>query len=141
MTVFIKGKGGRPSYRPIIPTQIKFIKDLIKGKNKDERVFNVPVDEKKTRQIIGSEIRKITKDLGLPVSSKCHEFRKYAAQNYFHYLVDSCGYSVKDAEEITVSRLLSHGKDREDLKNIYLRSLKIDDIKKEFYNFCIIDVL
>ena len=57
MTVFIKGKGGRPSYRPIIPTQIKFIKDLIKGKNKDERVFNVPVDEKKTRQIIGSEIR------------------------------------------------------------------------------------
>lgn len=122
MTVFIKGKGGRPSYRPIIPTQIKFIKDLIKGKNQDEKVFNVPVDEKKTRQIIGFEIRKITKDLGLPVSSKCHEFRKYASQNYFHYLVDFCGYSVKDAEEITVSKLLSHGKNREDLKNIYLRS-------------------
>lgn len=122
MTVFIKGKGGRPSYRPILPSEIKFIKDLVKCKNQDEKVFNVPTDEKKTRQVIGSEIRKITKDLGLPVSSKCHEFRKYASQNYFHYLVNSCGYSVKDAEEITVSKLLSHGNDREDLKNIYLRS-------------------
>ena len=62
------------------------------------------------------------KELELPVSSKCHEFRKYAAQNYFKYLVNECFYSVKDAEEITVSKLLSHGSDREDLKKIYLRS-------------------
>lgn len=122
MTVFVKGKGGRPSKRPILPTEINFIKELIKCKGQDEKVFNIPTDEKKTRQIIGSEIRKITKELGLPISSKCHEFRKYAAQNYFKYLVNSCGYSVRDAEEITVSKLLSHGANREDLKNIYLRS-------------------
>lgn len=122
LTVFVKGKGGRPSFRPILPTEINFIKELIKDKCKDERVFKVPLNEKKTRSIIGNEIRRITKFLDLPVSSKCHEFRKYASQNYFHYLVNSCGYSVRDAEEITVSRLLSHGANREDLKNIYLRS-------------------
>jgi len=122
MTVFIKGKGGRPSYRPILPSELSFIKSLIKGKELNERVFNVPIDEKKARVLIGSEIRKITKELGLPISSKCHEFRKYAAQNYFKYLVNNCNYSVKDAEEITVSKLLSHGANREDLKEIYLRS-------------------
>ena len=122
LTVYVEGKGGRPSNRPILPIEINFIKSLIKYKGKDERVFKVPINENKTRQIIGSEIRRITKELGLPVSSRCHEFRKYAAQNYFKYLVNSCGYSVRDAEEITVSRLLSHGANREDLKNIYLRS-------------------
>lgn len=122
MTVFVKGKGGRPSCRPILPSEINFIKSLINGKESDEKVFNVPLDEKKTRCLIGSEIRKITKELGLPVSSKCHEFRKYAAQMYFKYLVNDCNYSVKNAEEITVSKLLSHGANREDLKNIYLRS-------------------
>lgn len=122
MTVYIEGKGGRPSNRPILPTEINFIKELIKGKGQDEKVFNVPLNEKKTRSLIGSEIRRITKSLDLPISSKCHEFRKYAAQNYFKYLVNNCGYSVKDAEEITVSKLLSHGENREDLKKIYLRS-------------------
>lgn len=122
MIVFIKGKGGRPSFRPILPTEINFIKSLVKDKNDNEKVFNVPNDEKKTRQVIGSEIRKITKELGLPISSKCHEFRKYASQIYFNYLVNFCGYSVKDAEEITISKLLSHGENREDLKKIYLRS-------------------
>lgn len=122
MTVYIEGKGGRPSNRPILPTEINFIKELIKDKGQDERVFKVPLNEQKTRSIIGSEIRRITKNLDLPISSKCHEFRKYAAQNYFKYLVDNCGYSVKDAEEITVSKLLSHGENREDLKKIYLRS-------------------
>lgn len=122
LTVYVEGKGGRPSNRPILPTEINFIKSLIKYKGKDERVFKVPLSEKKTRSIIGNEIRRITKFLDLPVSSKCHEFRKYAAQNYFHYLVNSCGYSVRDAEEITVSKFLSHGANREDLKNIYLRS-------------------
>ena len=122
MTVYIEGKGGRPSNRPILPSEIGFIKELIKGKGQDERVFKVPLNENKTRSLIGSEIRRITKKLDLPISSKCHEFRKYAAQNYFKYLVNSCGYSVKAAEEITVSKLLSHGENREDLKNIYLRS-------------------
>ena len=122
MTVYIEGKGGRPSNRPILPTEINFIKELIKDKGQDERVFKVPLNEQKTRSIIGSEIRRITKNLDLPISSKCHEFRKYAAQNYFKYLVDNCGYAVKDAEEITVSKLLSHGENREDLKKIYLRS-------------------
>ena len=41
---------------------------------------------------------------------------------YYKYLVNSCGYSVKDAEEIVVSKFLSHGSNREDLKKIYLRS-------------------
>ena len=104
LTVYIEGKGGRPSNRPILPCEIPFIKELIKCKGQDEKVFNVPLNEKKTRSIIGSEIRRITKSLDLPISSKCHEFRKYAAQNYFKYLVDNCGYSVKDAEEITVSK-------------------------------------
>lgn len=122
MTVYIEGKGGRPSNRPILPTEVNFIKELIKDKGQDERVFKVPLNEQKTRSIIGSEIRRITKNLDLPISSKCHEFRKYAAQNYFKYLVNSCGYSVKAAEEITVSKLLSHGENREDLKKIYLRS-------------------
>lgn len=122
LTVYIEGKGGRPSYRPILPTEINFIKELIKDKGQDERVFKVPLNEQKTRSLIGSEIRRITKSLDLPISSKCHEFRKYAAQNYFKYLVNNCGYSVKDAEEITVSKLLSHGENREDLKKIYLRS-------------------
>ena len=122
MVVYIEGKGGRPSYRPILPFELSFIKELIKDKGKDERVFKVPLNEKKTRSIIGSEIRRITKSLNLPVSSKCHEFRKYAAQNYFHYLVNIKGYSVKSAEEVTVSKLLSHGANREDLKKIYLRS-------------------
>ena len=122
MTVYIEGKGGRPSHRPILPSEISFVKELIKNKGKEERVFNVPLNEQKTRQQIGGEIRRITKELELPVSSKCHEFRKYAAQNYFKYLVNECSYSVKDAEEIVVSKLLSHGSDREDLKKIYLRS-------------------
>lgn len=122
MTVHIIGKGGRVSYRPILPTEIKFIKELIKDKGQDEKVFNVPLNEQKTRYLIGSEIRRITKDLNLPISSKCHEFRKYAAQNYYRYLIDKCNYSKKDAEEITVSKLLSHGENREDLKKIYLRS-------------------
>lgn len=122
LTVYIEGKGGRPSNRPILPCEINFVKDLIKGKGPEEKVFNVPLSEKKTRSLIGSEIRRITKSLDLPVSSKCHEFRKFAAQNYFKYLVNNCGYSVKDAEEITVSKLLSHGENREDLKKIYLRS-------------------
>ena len=122
LTVYVEGKGGRPSFRPILPTEINFIKELIKCKGQDERVFKLPLNEKKTRSIIGNEIRRITKFLDFPVSSKCHEFRKYAAQSYFHYLVNSCGYSVRDAEEITVSKLLSHGSNREDLKNIYLRS-------------------
>ena len=68
----------------------------------------------KTRQPIGGEIRRITGKLELPVSSKCYEFGKYDAQTYYKYLVNSCGYSVKDAEEITVSKLLSHGSDRDD---------------------------
>jgi integrase len=122
LTVYIEGKGGRPSNRPILPTEINFIKELIKGKGQDERVFNVPINEKETRSLIGSEIRRITKSLDLLVSSKCHELRKYAAQTYFKYLTENCGYSVKDAEEITVSKLLSHGENREDLKKIYLRS-------------------
>ena len=33
-----------------------------------------------------------------------------------------CFYPVKDAEEIVVSKFLSHGSNREDLKKIYLRS-------------------
>ena len=122
LTVHIVGKGGRVSDRPILPTEIKFIKELIKDKGQNEKVFNVPLNEQKTRYIIGSEIRRITKELDLPVSSRCHEFRKYAAQNYFKYLIYNCGYSKKDAEEITVSKLLSHGENREDLKKIYLRS-------------------
>lgn len=122
LTVHIVGKGGRVSDRPILPTEINFIKELIKSKGPEEKVFNVPLNEKKTRSLIGSEIRRITKSLDLPVSSKCHEFRKYAAQTYYKYLIDFCGYSVKDAEEITVSKLLSHGENREDLKKIYLRS-------------------
>ncbi len=122
MTVYIEGKGGRPSNRPILPQEIGFIKSLIKDKGNEERLFKVSLNEKKARQQIGSEIRRITKELNLPISSKCHEFRKYAAQSYFKYLVDSCGYSVKVAEEKTVSEFLSHGKNREDLKKIYLRS-------------------
>lgn len=122
MTVYIEGKGGRPSNRPILPQEINFIKSLIKDKDKEERLFKVSSNEKKARQQVGGEIRRITKELNLPISSKCHEFRKYAAQTYFKYLVDSCGYSVKDAEEKTVSEFLSHGKNREDLKKIYLRS-------------------
>lgn len=122
MTVYIEGKGGRPSNRPILPQEINFIKSLIKDKDKEERLFKVSLNEKKVREQVGSEIRKITKELNLPISSKCHEFRKYAAQQYFKYLVDVCGYSVKNAEEKTVSEFLSHGKNREDLKKIYLRS-------------------
>ena len=122
LTVHIVGKGGRVSDRPILPTEISFMKSLINGKDSYSKVFNVPENEKKTRQQIGSEIRRITKELNLPISSKCHELRKFAAQNYFKYLVNNCGYSVKDAEEKTISKLLSHGANREDLKKIYLRS-------------------
>lgn len=70
----------------------------------------------KTRYLIGSEIRRITKDLNLPISSKCHEFRKYTAQNYYRYLIEKCNYSEKDAEEIIMSKLSSHGENKEDLK-------------------------
>ena len=121
MTVYIKGKGGRPSYRPILPSEVGFIKSLIKDKEPDEKVFKVSDNEKMARQQIGTEIRKITTNLNIPISSKCHEFRIYAAQQYYSYLLN-IGYSKKDAEEITVSKLLSHGADREDLKKIYLRS-------------------
>ena len=86
MTVYIEGKGGRPSYRPILPCEINFIKSLIKDKDKEERLFKIDLNEKKARQQVGGEIRRITKNLDLPISSKCHEFRKYAAQNYFKYL-------------------------------------------------------
>lgn len=122
LTVYIEGKGGRPSNRPILPCEINFIKSLIKDKEPNERVFNVPLNERETRFLIGSEIRRITKELNFPISSKCHEFRKYAAQRYFNYLVNYCFYPVKDAEEIVVSKFLSHGSNREDLKKIYLRS-------------------
>ena len=36
MTVHIIGKGGRVSDRPILPTEIKFIKELIKDKGQNE---------------------------------------------------------------------------------------------------------
>ena len=104
-----------------MPSEVGFIKSLIKDKEPDEKVFKVSDNEKMARQQKGTEIRKITTNLNIPISSKCHEFRKYAAQQYYSYLLN-IGYSKKDAEEITVSNLLSHGADREDLKKIYLRS-------------------
>ena len=120
-TIHIIGKGGRPSDRPILPSEMPFMKSLINGKDSYDRVFKVSENEKQARSEIGSEIRRITKMLNIPISSKCHEFRKYAAQQYFNYLV-SIGYSIKKSEEITVSKFLSHGANREDLKKIYLRS-------------------
>ena len=78
-----------------------------------------------SKDIIAAEIQKIANEGGSLRSdyvqknnTKLHS----AAQRYFNYLVNYCFYPVKDAEEIVVSKFLSHGSNREDLKKIYLRS-------------------
>lgn len=120
-TIHIIGKGGKDSYRVILPQYRDFFLELIKDKNPDEKIFNLPKDEKETRQILSNEIRKITKELGIKQSGKNHEFRKYHSQVALQYYL-SQGWSREKAEKYVIQRHLSHGSERGDLKKIYLYS-------------------
>ncbi len=120
-TVHIIGKGGKDSYRPILPQYRPFFEELIKGKAPEEKIFNLPTDTKLARLTMSNEIRKITKELGLKVSGKNHEFRKYHCQKALEYYI-SKGWSREKAEHFVIQRHLSHSGERKDLKQIYLYS-------------------
>ena len=120
-TVHIIGKGGKDSYRPILPQYREFFAELIKGKNPNERLFDLPKDTKLARMTMSNEIRKITKELGLEVSGKNHEFRKYHCQIALQHYLDK-GWTREKAESFVIQRHLSHSGERKDLKQIYLYS-------------------
>ena len=120
-TIKIIGKGGKVSYRPILPQYRAFFRELIKDKQPQEKLFNLPKNTKQTRLIMSNELRSITKELGLAESGKNHEFRKYHSQIAVEYYVSN-GWSRKDAETFVIQRHLSHSGERQDLKKIYLYS-------------------
>ena len=120
-TVHIVGKGGKDSYRVILPEYRAFFEELKQGKNPTDRLFDLPKDTKLARMTMSNEIRKITKELGLKVSGKNHQFRKYHCQQALAYYIDR-GWSKEKAESFVIQRHLSHSGERKDLKQIYLYS-------------------
>ena len=120
-TVKIIGKGGKVSYRPILPQYSSFFQELIKDKQPTDRVFDLPKNEKMARLTMSNEIRRITKSLGIPQTGKNHEFRKYHCQLAVEYYV-SVGWDRVKAENFVIQRHLSHSAERQDLKKIYLYS-------------------
>ena len=120
-TVKIIGKGGKLSYRPILPQYRSFFQELIKDKQPTEKVFDLPKNEKLARLTMSNEIRRITKELGIAESGKNHEFRKYHCQLAVEYYV-SKGWDREKAETFVIQRHLSHSGERQDLKKIYLYS-------------------
>lgn len=120
-TIKIIGKGGKVSYRPILPQYKMFFEELKQGKEPAERIFAFPNNPKQVRQIMSNEIRKITKKLGIPQTGKNHEFRKYHCQLAVEYYV-SQGWSREKSESYVIQRHLSHSGERKDLKKIYLYS-------------------
>ena len=107
-TIHIIGKGGKDTLRPLSPQGILFLKDMIKGKELDDNLFNLPKSEKETRQLMSNEIRKITTALNLPISGKNHEFRKYAAQQFCSYLINHKGWSKEKREGYVKEGSLIH---------------------------------
>lgn len=120
-TIKIVGKGGKVSYRPILPQYRTFFKELIQDKQPTEKVFDLPKDTKQTRLIMSNELRRITKSLGIPPSGKNHDFRKYHCQLAVEHYV-SKGWEREKAEKFVIQRHLSHSAERKDLKKIYLYS-------------------
>lgn len=120
-TIKIIGKGGKESYRPILPQYRQFFLELKQGKEPDEKIFNFPNNPKQVRQIMSNEIRRITKKLGLSQTGKNHELRKYHCQLAVEYYV-SQGWNRDKAESYVIQRHLSHSGERKDLKKIYLYS-------------------
>lgn len=120
-TVKIIGKGGKVSFRPILPQYRQFFQELIKDKQPTEKVFDLPKNEKMARLTMSNEIRRITKALELPQTGKNHDFRKYHSQMAVEYYV-SKGWDRKKAERFVIQRHLSHSSERCDLKKIYLYS-------------------
>jgi len=120
-TVKIIGKGGKVSFRPILPQYRQFFQELIKDKQPTEKVFDLPKNEKMARLTMSNEIRRITKSLELPQTGKNHEFRKYHCQLAVEYYV-SKGWDREKAEKYVIQRHLSHSAERQDLKKIYLYS-------------------
>ena len=120
-TVKIIGKGGKVSYRPILPQYRSFFQELIRDKQPTEKVFDLPKNEKMARLTMSNEIRRITKALELPQTGKNHEFRKYHCQLAVEYYV-SKGWSREKSETFVIQRHLSHSGERQDLKKIYLYS-------------------
>ena len=120
-TVKIIGKGGKVSYRPILPQYRAFFRELIKDKQGTEKLFDLPKNTKQTRLIMSNELRRITKVLGIAESGKNHDFRKYHSQMAVEYYV-SKGWDREKAERFVIQRHLSHSSERCDLKKIYLYS-------------------
>ena len=109
------------SYRPILPQYRAFFKELIKDKQPQEKLFDLPKNTKQTRLIMSNELRRITKELGLAESGKNHEFRKYHCQLAVEHYVSN-GWERNKAERYVIQRHLSHSSERQDLKKIYLYS-------------------
>ena len=120
-TVKIIGKGGKVSFRPILPQYRQFFQELIKDKQPQEKLFDLPKNTKQTRLIMSNELRRITKELGIAESGKNHEFRKYHCQLAVEHYV-SKGWDREKAEKYVIQRHLSHSSERQDLKKIYLYS-------------------
>ena len=120
-TVRIVGKGGKISYRPILPQYRGFFAELKQGREPTEKVFDLPKNEKIARLVMSNEIRRITKSLDLPQTGKNHEFRKYHCQLAVEHYV-SKGWDRQKAEKYVIQRHLSHSAERTDLKKIYLYS-------------------
>lgn len=120
-TIKIIGKGGKVSFRPILPQYITFFEELKQGKEPTDKIFDFPNNSKQVRQIMSNEIRRITKKLDISQTGKNHEFRKYHCQLAVEYYV-SHGMKRENAEKFVIQRHLSHSGERKDLKKIYLYS-------------------
>ncbi|MBO2946254.1 hypothetical protein JJQ72_20070 [Paenibacillus sp. F411] len=67
--MYIKGKNGKESYRPILPQYIEFFHSLKENTADGQRVFpNVPKDPKKARTYIGKAIARTAKNAGVEVT-------------------------------------------------------------------------
>ena len=109
------------SFRPILPQYRQFFQELIKDKQPQEKLFDLPKNTKQTRLIMSNELRRITKELGIAESGNNHEFRKYHCQLAVEHYV-SKGWDREKAEKYVIQRHLSHSSERQDLKKIYLYS-------------------
>jgi hypothetical protein len=121
-TIYVKGKGGKESFRPILPQYFEFFKQLKFNSPEGKKIFDLPKDDKKMRDYVGKAILRAAKSIGIEGCQRNHEFRKYHAQLAVECYVIELGWTRQKAENYVVTRHLSHGANREDLKKIYLWS-------------------
>lgn len=118
-TIKVTGKGGKVSYRPILPEHISFFRELKESHRDNERITNSPRDRKKARNAIGSAIRRTSKKLFGIDKARCHEFRKTFANKLWSDMREQ-GFSKEERIAYVLGRGLSHGHSRNELVFNYI---------------------